>query len=54
MRNFRAFLYSLAKFLGDVNAVSQATKKNSLRPIVRRVERRIVGRLVGRAMRRLI
>jgi hypothetical protein len=43
----RAFLYWLAKILGDVNAV----KKNK---VGKRVQRRVAGRLTGKALRKWI
>lgn len=43
---FRSFLYKLAMFLGDVNAV----KKNR---VGRRVGRRIAGKATGRLFRRI-
>ena len=42
----RGFLYWLARFLGDVNAVQKGK-------VGRRVARRVVGRGTGRALGRL-
>jgi hypothetical protein len=42
----RGFLYALAKFLGDVNAVKKGT-------IGKRIARRAVGKITGRALGRL-
>jgi hypothetical protein len=46
MSGFRSFLYWLAKFLGDVNAV----KKNK---VGKRVQRRIAGKITGRGLGKL-
>ena len=43
--SFRSFLYSLAKLLGDVNAVKKGK-------IGRRVKNRISGRLTGKLLGR--
>ncbi|KKL28098.1 hypothetical protein LCGC14_2378550 [marine sediment metagenome] len=43
---FRSFLYTLAKLMGDVNAV----KKNK---VGRRAGRRVAGKITGRGLRRL-
>ncbi|HVL37816.1 MAG TPA: hypothetical protein VM328_00365 [Fimbriimonadaceae bacterium] len=42
----RGFLYLLARFLGDVNAVKRGT-------VGKRVARRIVGKATGRGLGRL-
>jgi hypothetical protein len=42
----RGFLYALAKFLGDVNAVKKGT-------IGKRIARRAAGKITGRALGRL-
>ena len=42
----RGFLYALARFLGDVNAVKKGT-------IGKRIARRAVGKITGRAIGRL-
>lgn len=42
----RGFLYKLAKFLGDVNAVKRGT-------VGKRVARRMTGKATGKAMRKL-
>jgi len=44
----RGLLYSLARFLGDIQAVSKGPKAT-----VKRVARRATGKAVGRTMRRL-
>ena len=44
--SFRSFLYTLAKFLGDVNAVKKGT-------VDKRIGRRMVGKATGRGMRKL-
>jgi len=46
MNGFRSFLYTLAKILGDVNAVRKGR-------VGRRIGRRITGRATGRMMRNL-
>lgn len=45
--SFRSFLYTLAKVIGDFNAVRRGPKA-----IERRVKRRIVGKLIGRHIMR--
>ena len=47
MTKFRAFLYWLAKILGDVNAVRRGR-------VGKRITRRVAGKMTGRALRRLI
>jgi hypothetical protein len=42
----RSLLYTLAKLLGDVNAIQKST-------VGKRVQRRIAGEATGRAMRKL-
>jgi hypothetical protein len=42
----RGFLYALAKFLGDVNAVKKGT-------IGKRIARRAAGKITGRGLGRL-
>jgi hypothetical protein len=44
----RSFLYALARFLGDVDAVSKGSKATQ-----KRIGRRIVGRATGKALRNL-
>lgn len=46
MNKFRSFLYTLAKILGDVNAVNKGT-------VGKRIGRRIVGRAAGKGIGRL-
>ena len=46
MAGFRGFLYTLAKLMGDYNAV----KKGKVGP---RVRRRAAGKVTGKAMRKL-
>lgn len=43
---FRSLLYSLAKLLGDINAVKKGR-------VGRRIGRRVVGRAAGKGMGRL-
>lgn len=43
---FRSFLYTLAKLLGDVNAVKKGT-------VEKRIGRRVAGKAAGRGMRKL-
>ncbi len=45
---FRSFLYALARFLGDVDAVSKGSKATQ-----KRIGRRIAGRVTGKALRNL-
>ena len=42
----RGFLYALARFLGDVNAVKKGR-------VGRRIARRAAGKVTGRSLRRL-
>lgn len=46
MNKFRGFLYTLAKVLGDVNAVKKGT-------VGKRIGRRIVGRAAGKGIGKL-
>ena len=43
---FRGFLYTLAKFLGDINAVKRGR-------VGRRIGRRVAGRVTGKGLGRL-
>jgi hypothetical protein len=43
---FRSFLYALARFLGDVNAVKRGR-------VGRRIGRRVAGKVTGRALGKL-
>jgi len=45
----RGILYTVAKLLGDVSAVSSGSPKK----IAKRAGRRIAGRVAGKAMRKL-
>lgn len=47
--NFRRFLYSLARGMGDASAVSRGP-----RAIEKRVERRVLGRLFSRVIRAIV
>ena len=46
MAGFRALLYSLAKLMGDYNAVKKGK-------VGKRVGRRVAGKATGKAMRKL-
>jgi len=46
MAGLRSLLYTLAKILGDVNAVKKGK-------VSKRVGRRLAGRLTGKVMRKL-
>lgn len=50
INQFRGHLYRLAKFLGDVQAV---THKNPGKAIPRRIGRRIAGKVTGRMLGKL-
>jgi len=50
LSKFRGFLYNLAKYLGDIQALSKALKKGDIRPVVTRILRRIYGKIAGRGM----
>ena len=47
MAGFRGLLYTLAKLMGDYNAVKKGK-------VGKRVQRRVAGKATGRAMRKLI
>ncbi|WP_188624096.1 hypothetical protein [Caldalkalibacillus thermarum] len=49
LRHFRSFLYTLAKFLGDVQAVKSGDPKK----MAKRVGRRTAGKATGRMLRKL-
>jgi len=49
----RGVLYSVAKYLGDIQAIQRAIKSGSIRPLVMRIIRRIYGKITGRGMRHL-
>lgn len=49
MNQFRSFLYGLAKFLGDIQAIRSPRKG----AIPRRIGRRIAGRAAGKILRGL-
>lgn len=46
MAGFRSLLYTLAKLMGDVNAVQKGK-------VGQRAQRRIAGKATGRALRKL-
>jgi len=46
MNKFRGFLYTLAKILGDVNAVNKGK-------VGKRIGRRVVGRAAGKGIGKL-
>ncbi len=46
MAGFRSLLYTLAKLMGDVNAVKKGK-------VGTRVQRRLAGKATGRALRKL-
>lgn len=49
----RSILYGVAKSLGDVQAVSKATKTGSAKPILKRIARRMAGKATGRFLGQL-
>lgn len=49
INKFRRFLYTLAKYLGDAQAVTSKRKG----AVSRRVGRRAAGRITGKALRKL-
>ena len=51
---FKSFLYKALKYSNDINAVQQAAKKNSFKPIKNRIIRRGAGKMFGRAMGKLL
>ncbi len=44
----RSILYKLAKYLGDIQAVTSMVSKQSLSPIFKRIGRRIYGKIASR------
>jgi hypothetical protein len=48
-RGLRGFLYTLARLLGDIQAVQRGPKA-----VVKRLERRAAGRATGRLLRALL
>lgn len=46
----RGILYTIAKYLGDVQAVQKAIKSGNIRHLVMRVVRRVYGKITGRGM----
>lgn len=46
MNGFRTFLYTLAKILGDINAVKKGT-------VGKRIARRTAGKATGKLLRKL-
>ncbi len=46
----RTILYSVAKYLGDINAIKRAIEKKDFTPIIKRVIRRIYGYIASRGM----
>ena len=48
----RTILYSIAKYLGDFNAIKRAIQSGNFKPIVDRIIRRIYGYFTGRGMPR--
>ncbi|EGL84192.1 hypothetical protein CathTA2_0252 [Caldalkalibacillus thermarum TA2.A1] len=49
LHNFRSFLYTLAKILGDIQAIKSGNPKK----IAKRVGRRATGKATGRMLRKL-
>lgn len=50
---WKGWAYFLLKLSNDVNAVNQARKKNSMKPITNRIGRRIYGKAAGRLAGRI-
>ena len=48
----RTILYTIAKYLGDFNAIRRAIKSGNFKPVIDRIIRRIYGYITGRAMPR--
>jgi len=46
INKFRSFLYKLAKYLGDINAIRKGKIKQ-------RIKRRIAGKATGRMLRKI-
>jgi len=47
INSIRSLLYTSAKHLGDIQAVSKAVSKKSASPIVKRIVRRIYGKITS-------
>lgn len=50
LNQFRGYLYTLAKVLGDVQAGRKAARTESLKPIGKRIGRRLAGKATGRLL----
>lgn len=48
----RTFLYSLAKYLGDANALLKAKETDSFRPIALRLYNRSVGKILTQVFKK--
>jgi hypothetical protein len=46
----RSWLYKIAKYLGDFNAIKRAIEKKDFTPIIKRIARRIYGYITSRGM----
>jgi hypothetical protein len=52
--NLASTLFKAARLAADANAIGQAVKKKSGKPIERRIARKILGRTLGKGLFRLI
>lgn len=48
----RSLLYTIARYLGDFNAVKKAIQTGNLSPIIKRIFNKIYGRITGRGYRK--
>jgi len=46
----RTILYTIAKYLGDINAIKRAIKTGNIKPIFDRIKRRLYGKFTSRGM----
>jgi len=50
LSKIRGVLYSIGKYLGDIQAVKKSIKKGDIRPIITRILRRIYGKIASRGI----
>jgi len=51
INKFRSILYTVAKYLGDVQALTSPRKGSIIRRIQRRLLGRIAGKLIGKVVK---
>lgn len=50
INKIRSILYSVAKYMGDLQALLKSKKSGRADPIIKRIMRRIYGKISGRMM----